>query len=101
MRGQATRRAGFGITLNNITPDVARRMELPAGTKGAVVTDVDQDGPAARSLRAGDVILQVARQPVASASEAGQALRAVPAGRTVGLLILRGGLEQFVTVRKQ
>jgi serine protease Do len=96
---------GFGVTLNNITPDIARRMDLPAGTKGAVITDVDQESPAARSLQAGDVILQVNRQPVSSASEASQLLRAVPSGRTVGMLIMRrgasGSSEQFVTVRKQ
>jgi serine protease Do len=96
---------GFGVTLNNITPDIARRMDLAAGTKGAVITDVDQESPAARSLQAGDVILQVNRQPVSSASEASQLLRAVPSGRTVGMLIMRrgasGSSEQFVTVRKQ
>jgi serine protease Do len=96
---------GFGVTLNNITPDIARRMELPSGTKGAVITEVDQESPAARSLQAGDVILQVNRQPVSSASEASQLLRAVPSGRTVGMLIMRrgasGSSEQFVTVRKQ
>ena len=93
--------AGFGITLNNITPDMARQLQIPSGTKGAVVSDVDEDAPAARSLRPNDVILQVNRQPVANANEASQALRAVPAGRTVGMLILRNGEEQFVTVRKQ
>ena len=94
--------AGFGITLNNLTPDVARRLEVPSGTTGAVVTDVDPDGPAARSgLRPNDVILQVNRAPVSNANDAGQALRAVAAGRTVGMLILRNGEEQFVTIRKQ
>jgi serine protease Do len=93
--------SGFGITLNNITPEVARQFELPAGTRGAVVTDVDPETPAGRVLAAGDVILQVNRRAVANASEAGSALRAVPAGRAVGLLILRRGQEQFVTVRKQ
>ena len=93
--------AGFGITLNNITPDLARRLEIPAGTKGAVVTDVDQDSPAARTLHPNDVILQVNRQAVSNANDAGQALRAVPAGRAVGMLILRNGEEQFITVRKQ
>ena len=92
---------GFGITLNNVTPDVARRMELPSGTKGAVVTEVDPDSPAARALQAGDVILKVNGQTVSSASEAGQALRAIPSGRTVGLRIMRRGQEQFVTIRKQ
>jgi serine protease Do len=92
---------GFGITLNNVTPEIARQFEVPANTRGAVVTDVDPDSPAARVLQPGDVILQVNRQPVTSANEASTAMRAVPAGRAVGMLILRRGQEQFVTVRKQ
>ena len=58
--------AGFGITLNNVTPEMARQFELPANTRGAIVTDVDPDSPAARVLQPGDVILQVNRKPVAN-----------------------------------
>ncbi len=92
--------AGFGITLNNVTPEMARQFELPANTRGAIITDVDPDSPAARVLQPGDVILQVNRRPVTNMTEASAALRAVPSGRAVGMLILRRGQEQFVTVRK-
>ena len=92
--------AGFGITLNNVTPEMARQFELPSGTRGAVITEVDPDSPAARVLQPGDVILEVARKPVANMTEASTALRAVPSGRAVGMLIMRRGQEQFVTVRK-
>jgi serine protease Do len=92
--------AGFGITLNNVTPEMARQFELPANTRGALITDVDPDSPAARVLQPGDVILQVNRRPVTNMTEASAALRAVPSGRAVGMLILRRGQEQFVTVRK-
>jgi serine protease Do len=92
---------GFGVTLNNITPEMARRLDLPNGTRGAIITDVDPDSPAARgALQSGDVIVRVNRQPVSNAAEASQALRAVPAGRTVSMLVLRHGEEQFVTLRK-
>ena len=92
--------AGFGITLNNVTPEMARQFELPTGTRGAVVTDIDPDSPAARSLQPGDVIIQVAGKPVLNMTEASAALRAVPSGRAVGMRIIRRGQEQFVTVRK-
>ncbi len=52
--------AGFGITLNNVTPEIARQFELPPNVRGAVVTDIDPDSPAARVLQPGDVILEVA-----------------------------------------
>ena len=93
--------AGFGVTLNNLTPEIAQQIEAPPNTRGAVITDVDPDSPAARVLLPGDIIVQVNRQPVTSATDASAALRAVPAGRAVGLLIVRRGREQFVTVRKQ
>jgi len=93
--------AGFGITLNNVTPEIARQFELPTNVRGAVVTDIDPDSPAARVLQPGDVIMQVNRRPVANANEASAALRTVPSGRAVGMLINRRGDEQFVTVRKQ
>jgi serine protease Do len=91
---------GFGLTLNNVTPEMARQFELPAGTRGAVITDIDPESPAARVLQPGDVIQQVAGKPVANTTEAVAALRAVPSGRAVGLRIIRRGQEQFVTVRK-
>ena len=47
---------------------IERQMELPRGTKGAVVTEVDPDSQAARSLLPGDVILKVAGQSVSTAS---------------------------------
>ena len=92
--------AGFGITLNNVTPEMSRQFELPPNTRGAIVTEVDPDSPAARVLQPGDVILQVNRRQVTNANEASTALRAVPSGRAVGMLIMRRGQEQFVTVRK-
>ena len=94
--------SGFGITLNNLTPEIARQFEIPAGTRGAIITDVDPDGSAARSgLQPGDVIVGVNRRPVTNMNEAGAALREVASGRAVGVLVNRRGQELFVSVRKQ
>jgi serine protease Do len=94
---------GFGITLNNVTPEIERQAELPRGTRGAVVTDVDPDSPSGRpgGLQPGDVILRVNGQAVSTATEASQLLRAVPAGRAVGLRVMRHGQDQVVYIRKQ
>src|SRR5204863_9254395 len=62
----------FGITLGNVTPQVARRLQLPSGQSGALITDVDPNGPSAAALRQGDVILRVNGQRVSNATEAGR-----------------------------
>ena len=91
---------GFGLTLDNVTPQMARRLRLPSGQTGAVITDVEPDGPAAGRLQRGDVILAVNRRPVATAAEAARALQQVQSGRIAQILVWRGDGEVFVTVKK-
>jgi serine protease Do len=90
----------FGLSLENLTAQQSRQLQLPTGRSGALVSDVDPNGPSARALRPGDVILEVNRQRVSNAAEAGQALQQVPAGRFAQILVWRDGGEAFVTVRK-
>jgi serine protease Do len=100
--GQEDTAAGFGMTLEDLTPSVARRLNVPSGTEGAVVTDLDPAGAAVRGgLNPGDVILQVNRQPVASAAEAGRLLGRIPSGGRAFLLVWRGGQEVFLSIRKE
>jgi len=92
---------GFGLTLGNVTPQISRRQQLPSGRTGALVTEVDPDGPSAGLLRAGDIVLSVNRKPVASAADAARELQAVTSGRIAQILIWRGDGEVFVTVKKE
>jgi serine protease Do len=93
---------GFGLTLGNITPQIAQQLRLDPGTRGAVVTDVEPGSPAARvGLTGGDVIVRVGQQVVESAAQAGQELEQIPSGGTAFLRVLRGGRESFVTVTKE
>jgi serine protease Do len=96
-----TQGSGFGITLSNLTPQIARRLQLPSGRGGALISDVEQDGPADRSgVRAGDVILQVNRKPVSNAADTARELQAVTSGHLAQILLWRGDAEIFVTVKK-
>jgi serine protease Do len=92
---------GFGLTLDNLTPQWARRLRVPSGQSGAVVSDVDVDGPSAGLLRQGDVILSVNGKAVSTAAEAAAELRKVPSGRLAQLRVWRGEQEVFVPVRKE
>jgi serine protease Do len=93
--------AGFGMTLEDLTPAMARRLGVPSGTQGAVVTDLDAGGAAMRAgLTPGDVITQVNRTPVASAAETGRILAKIPSGGRAYFLVWRRGQEVFVSVRK-
>jgi serine protease Do len=92
--------SGFGLTLQNVTPQIARRLQLPSGQSGAVITEVDPNSESARSLRAGDIILSVNGKAVSTASDAGRELQKVASGRIARILIWRDQNEQFVPVKK-
>jgi serine protease Do len=94
--------SGFGITLGPLGADIARRLQVPPGTRGALITDVEPASPAARAgVRPGDVILKVNGQAVTSASEASRALAAIRSGGAARLLLWTGGQEQFAVITKE
>jgi serine protease Do len=93
---------GFGLTLQDITPDIARQLGLPAGVSGALVENVEAFTPASNAgLRRGDVILEVNRQAVHSAREVSDALRSIGSGEPAFLLIWRDGTRMFIPLRKE
>ncbi|HRE84353.1 MAG TPA: PDZ domain-containing protein, partial [Opitutaceae bacterium] len=60
-----------GVAVGDISPEARRTMNIPGRLKGAVITDVEASSAAAKAgLRPGDVILEINRQPVASAEDA-------------------------------
>jgi serine protease Do len=91
----------FGLTLEPVTPQIARRLRLPSGRTGAVVTDVDPDGSSAGALAQGDVILSVNGQAVSNAVEAARELQKIQTGRLAQLRVWRGDREIFVPVKKE
>jgi serine protease Do len=95
--------SGFGITLGNITPELAQRLRLNRNTTGAVVLNVEPGSTAARAgLSEGDVIVRVGRENVSNAVEASRELGRVPSGGTAFLRVVRnGGQETFVAVAKE
>jgi serine protease Do len=92
--------AGFGLTLQDLTPAMARRLQMPTGQAGAVVTDVDPDSGSAAAIRAGDVILSVNGKTVSTAAEAGRELQKIASGGLAQMIVWRDQAKTFVPVKK-
>jgi serine protease Do len=89
----------FGISVRAITPDLADRLNIPAG-KGVVVQDV-KTGSFAEDLglNRGDVILEVNKQPVNTADDFGKIESSLKSGQDVVLLVRpRGARAQDGTI---
>ncbi|HET9354665.1 MAG TPA: Do family serine endopeptidase [Sphingomicrobium sp.] len=92
----------LGLSLQALTPELARRANIPANVRGVAITAVDPSSTAAEEgLRPGYVILSVNQQPVTAPAQVVAAVEAARrAGRSSVLLLVRlpNGSEAFVGV---
>jgi serine protease Do len=89
-----------GLSVTDVTPEVAKKLGLPPGLAGALVTEVIPGGPAAEAgLRPGDVIQEVNRKPVRSAQEFARAV-ARARGRDIVVLVNRGGSTAYAVIER-
>ena len=87
-----------GVTVGDVDRAARQQFDLPGNLKGAVVTDVAPDSPAAEAgLRPGDVILEINRKPVHNAEQAVK-LTEKTDSKTSLLRVWRNGGSQFVVV---
>ncbi len=90
-----------GISVETLTPQMARQFQLPTNVIGVVVTKVDADSAAGNAgLQRGDVIQRVNRKPVNTAAEFREAMKQAGQNSAV-LLVNRGGRTSFVVVPGQ
>jgi serine protease Do len=89
-----------GVNVQTLTPDLAEQLQLPAGTRGVVVTSVDPASPAASNLQRGDVIQEVNHKPINSIEGYRQAISAAGKGPVL-LLVNTQGVTRYVVIEAQ
>ncbi|MCW4152837.1 DegQ family serine endoprotease [Halomonas sp. 18H] len=91
-------RGWLGVMIQPVSRDLADSFGMDSA-KGALVADLDPEGPAARDgLKAGDVILEVNDQTVDESSTLPRLIGSVAPGDDVELRVLRNGERESVTV---
>jgi len=86
----------WGIGLGNLTPDVRDQLQAPKDVRGAVIEQVQPGSSADNAgLQQGDIILEVNRHKVQSASDVQQALANVKKGDDALVLVWSNGGNSF------
>jgi serine protease Do len=81
----------FGLTVRKLTPEMADRLDVPAG-KGVIVQDVKPNSFAEDvGLARGDVILEVNKQPVNSEDDLAKIESSLKSGQDVVFLVRERG----------
>jgi serine protease Do len=81
----------WGITVQELTPQLAQQLGLDSGTTGVVISDITQGSPAAEAgLRPGDLITEVNHKGINNLNDYQQALKQLKKNNNLLLLVKRG-----------
>jgi S1-C subfamily serine protease len=87
-----------GLSVQDLTPELINRLNLPKRIKGVVVTDIGEDSPAVMALTQGDVIQEINRQKVTNVKEYENIASKLRPEEDILLLIYRNGSSIFITL---
>jgi serine protease Do len=91
----------LGMTVSEISPGIARELGNPQ-LRGVVVMSVEPESPAVEAgLERGDVIVRVGETPVATLDDYARAVRALPHGEMIRLLVKRDGKNTWFAFQKR
>ena len=86
------------VHVGELTPELARKLDLPNGVRGVVVTNVDPDSGMAE-LQKGDVIEEINQQPVTSVSDYEKIVGSLDPNQAQVLSVCRHRVRSFLVLR--
>jgi serine protease Do len=93
------RRAWLGVRIGDLTPDAARRMNLPARAGAWVQRNPADDSPAGKAgVRFNDVIVDFANVPVTDLDDLQEIVERQPIGTKQTMTVMREGKKVPLTV---
>ena len=92
---------GLGLTVQDITPEVARHLDIE-NRKGVLVSAVESGSPAKEAgFREGDIIRAINRTPVKDSQEFESRIKKMKEEKTVLFLVERGEGRIFLAVKNR
>ena len=89
----------MGVRVQNITPELCKKLGLASDTKGILVMSVEAGSPAASAgVVPGQLILAVNRQRVSSVEELNQVLKNAK-GENILLMVSQGEVIRFIVLK--
>jgi Do/DeqQ family serine protease len=94
------RRGRIGMETQDVTPDLAKALNIAINLPCAVVTNIDADSPAEKAgLKARDIIVAVNGKAIRSSADVRNRIGLVPVGEQVEFKFLRDGATKTAKVK--
>jgi serine protease Do len=95
------RNALWGVSVQDITADIAEKLNVPEKINGVIVNDVAEGSPAFGILSAGDVIQEINRVKITGVKDYEGVVSRLRKDDSILLFVYRGGSSLFVTLSQK
>jgi serine protease Do len=87
-----------GITVQDMTLDIAQKLKIPDRIKGVIISDIADNSAASGILTRGDIIQEINRQKIGNIKDYREIVSKMKKDEDVLLLIYRKGTSLYVTL---
>lgn len=87
-----------GVHAQDITPSLRKSLNIPGRISGVVITDVEDESPAAGILMRSDIIMEINRNRIANVKDYEKTLSGIKPDESILLLIFRKGSSIYITL---
>jgi serine protease Do len=101
VKGEGKSAVLAGFEVQNLTPEISRQLNLPSGTQGVVVSEVESGSAAEEAgIRRGDVIVELNRKAVRNTDDFLRLSKSLGKDDSALLLLVRQGRRIFVAINQ-
>ncbi len=90
-----------GVHVQDLTPEIEDRFNIPEKTMGVIVTNYDEESLAEEMLRRGDVIQEINRKTIKETADYEDVVSKISGEENMLLLVYRGGGYIYVTINAE
>ncbi len=87
-----------GVSVQDLIPEIYRKLNLPEKIRGVAVSNIESDSPAIARLAPGDVILEINRKAVSNTDDYDAVVSKIKPDENILLLVFRKGSTIFITI---
>ncbi|RMG73675.1 MAG: DegQ family serine endoprotease [Nitrospirae bacterium] len=87
-----------GVYVQNLTPELKERLDIPEKVEGVLVTNIEEDSPASEALRRNDVIQEINREEIKNTDDYDRVVSKIGRDESVLILVYRNGGYLYITI---
>jgi serine protease Do len=87
-----------GVTVQDLTPDLSKKLGIPGRITGVIVTDIEDGSPAVGVITTNDIILEVDRKKITGMKDYEAVVSRIKPDDDILLLVFRNGAAIYITL---